>query len=107
MKTLCMDSAHKHLIFVLLEDGNVVASLAQECWKRQSETLFPALIALMEEAHWKADDIDEVVITDGPGSYTGVRIAMTVAKVLCTRNIFLYIASVRCSCMQVCIHIRL
>ena len=86
MKTLCMDSAHKHLIFVLLEDGNVVASLAQECWKRQSETLFPALIALMEEAHWKADDIDEVVITDGPGSYTGVRIAMTVAKVLCTRK---------------------
>lgn len=86
MKTLCMDSAHKHLIFVLLEDGKVVASLAQECWKRQSETLFPMLIALMEEAKWSADDIDEVVITDGPGSYTGVRIAMTVAKVLCTRK---------------------
>ena len=44
--------------------------------------------------HGKGTDLDEVVITDGPGSYTGVRIAMTVAKVLCTRlNIPLYAIS--------------
>lgn len=94
MKTLCMDSAHKHLIIVLLENGVVKASYAQLCWKKQSETLFPELINLMDTLHWKADDIQQVVITDGPGSYTGVRIAMTVAKVLCTRkNIPLYCLS--------------
>lgn len=86
MKTLCMDSAHKHLIIVLLEDGEVKASSAQLCWKKQSETLFPELIRLMDTLHWTADDLQQVVITDGPGSYTGVRIAMTVAKVLCTRK---------------------
>lgn len=84
MKTLCMDSAHRHLILVLMEDGEIKASLEKECWKHQSESLFPELIQCMEQAHWQSEDIDEVVITDGPGSYTGVRIAMAAAKVFCT-----------------------
>ena len=71
MKTLCMDSAHRHLVIVLLEDGEVKAGKALSCWKQQSETLFPELIACMDSVGWKADDLDEVMITDGPGSYTG------------------------------------
>lgn len=86
MKTLCMDSAHKHLVIALLEDGEVKAGMSCACWKKQSETLFPELMKCMESIGWKSDDIDEVCISDGPGSYTGVRIAMTVAKVLCTRK---------------------
>lgn len=84
MKTLCMDSAHRHLVIALIEDNHICASFEQECWKRQSETLFPELIRCMEQAGWQSTDIDQVVITDGPGSYTGVRIAMSVAKVFCT-----------------------
>lgn len=86
MKTLCMDSAHRHLVIALLEDGEVKAGKALSCWKQQSETLFPELVACMKSIGWKVDDLDEVMITDGPGSYTGVRIAMAVAKVLCTRK---------------------
>lgn len=94
MKTLCMDSAHKHLVIVLLEDGEVKASYSSACWKRQSENLFPELIRLMDRLGWSANDIGEVIITDGPGSYTGVRIAMTVAKVFCTTmNVPLYCIS--------------
>lgn len=84
MKTLCMDSAHKYLVLALLEDGKLVAGNAMLCWKKQSETIFPMLIEMMEQVGWDSDDLDEVVITDGPGSYTGVRIAMSIAKVLCT-----------------------
>lgn len=84
MNTLCMDSSHKHLIVVLLENGEIKTSSVLSCWKKQSETLFPELIKCMEVAGWEIDDINEVFITDGPGSYTGVRIAMSVAKVLCT-----------------------
>ena len=86
MKTLCLDSAHKSLVVALLEDGEVKAGVALNCWKQQSETLFPELIKCMNQVGWSANDIDEVFITDGPGSYTGVRIAMSVAKVLCTRK---------------------
>ena len=94
MKTLCIDTAHKHLVIVLSEDNQLVASSCEVCWKKQSETMFPTLIALMEQASWTADDLDQIIITDGPGSYTGVRIAMSMAKVLCTRkNIPLYVVS--------------
>lgn len=84
MKTLCMDSAHKHLVIVLIENGKIISAVEKECWKKQSETLFPELMNCFNCAGWIVDDIDEVVISDGPGSYTGVRIAMSVAKVLCT-----------------------
>lgn len=86
MKTLCMDSAHKNLVLVLAQDNQVLASCALSCWKQQSETIFPKLEKLMQDVYWTPDDIDEVVITDGPGSYTGVRIAMTIAKVFCTQK---------------------
>lgn len=86
MKTLCLDSAHKYLVIGLYEDDCMICGTANLSWKKQSETIFPELMRLMQEAGWDSDDVDEVVITDGPGSYTGVRIAMCVAKVLCTRK---------------------
>lgn len=94
MKTLCIDTSHRHLVLVLLENKKVVASYCAEAWKKQSETIFVELINLMEKKQWNVDDIEEVVITKGPGSYTGIRIAMSVAKVLCTRkDIVLYTIS--------------
>ena len=94
MKTLFMDSSHKHLIVLLLEDKKIVSSVCEECWKKQSEKLFPAVIACMEEANWNVNDLQKVIVSVGPGSYTGVRIALSVAKVLCTqKNIPLYTLS--------------
>ena len=94
MKTLCMDSAHKHLVIALYTDEKLVAVCEKEAWKKQSESIFPELMRLMDEVGWDSDDLDQVVITRGPGSYTGVRIAMSIAKVLCTtKQIPLYTIS--------------
>ena len=78
-----MDTSHIFLCMALIKDDNVIAKVQKPCFKRQSEELFPELDHLMEQTGLSPEDIDEVVITEGPGSYTGVRIAMTVAKVLC------------------------
>ena len=40
---------------------------------------------LLKETNLDYKDIDRVIITKGPGSYTGIRIAMTIAKVLCSQ----------------------
>ncbi len=94
MKTLCMDSAHKHLVIALYSDERLVAVCEKEAWKKQSESIFPELMRLMDEVGWDSDDLDQVVISRGPGSYTGVRIAMSIAKVLCTtKQIPLYTIS--------------
>lgn len=86
MKTLCIDTSHRYLVLALIENGKVIASHMEKAWKTQSEMIFVELIKLMEESKWSVDEIDEAVITRGPGSYTGIRIAMSIAKVLCTRK---------------------
>ena len=86
MIRLCMDSAHRYLVLAIIKDDEVIASFSEYAWKKQSEEIFVHLIEIMDEVNLKPDDIDEVVITKGPGSYTGLRIAMTIAKVFCTRK---------------------
>lgn len=83
MLTLCMDTAYKYLSLSLIKDGEIIAAIDEPCFKKQSELLFVRLQTLFEEAHLKPLDIDSVCISEGPGSYTGVRIAMSVAKTIC------------------------
>lgn len=83
MITLCMDTSSKYLVLGILKDNVLQDSIQEECWKKQSEEIFTRLMELTERCGIVPEDIDSVVITEGPGSYTGVRIAMTIAKVFC------------------------
>lgn len=78
-----MDTSQSFLVLALMEGDTLLDSVQETCWKRQSEELFPRLIDLLKEHGLSPSDIGQIVITKGPGSYTGVRIAMTVAKVFC------------------------
>lgn len=83
MITLCMDTSNIYLGLGLFKDDVLIAEKCYPCFKKQSEEIFPELIALLDSNNIKPLDIDEVVITRGPGSYTGIRIAMAIAKVFC------------------------
>ncbi len=83
MITLCMDTSHKFLAVSMIKDDQVIASVQEDCWKKQSEYIFPVITKMTEDNNIRPEDIDNVVITKGPGSFTGVRIAMTIAKVFC------------------------
>ena len=88
MKTIIMDSANKYLVVALYEDEKCLASLQEEGNRKQSEYAIVYLQKLLQENHLKMSDFDEMVITIGPGSYTGVRVALTIAKTLnATMNI--------------------
>ncbi|MCH1940318.1 tRNA (adenosine(37)-N6)-threonylcarbamoyltransferase complex dimerization subunit type 1 TsaB [Holdemania massiliensis] len=91
MITLCMDTSSKFLVLALIQEDELIGKRCLSSWKRQSEMIFPQLTELLAECGLSPKAIDQVVVTKGPGSYTGVRIAMTVAKVLCsTANLPLY-----------------
>lgn len=85
MISLCMDSAYKQLVLGLYKDKELLAGISLEAFKKQSETIFVELNRLLKEINLDYKDIDRVIITKGPGSYTGIRIAMTIAKVLCSQ----------------------
>ena len=85
MKTLVLDTAWKNLVIALFEDDHLLAGYAKEAFKRQSETLFVELKEVLNQAGCALKDIDQVIVTSGPGSYTGLRMALTTAKILGTQ----------------------
>lgn len=51
--------------------------------RSSSEHLVPVMRRMMEAAGWKLADLTAVVVVDGPGSFTGVRVGLSAAKGLC------------------------
>lgn len=91
MLSLCIDTAYKYLTVCLIKDEEIVGYISNECFKRQSEEVFVALEELFKKSNIDRRDIDSICVSVGPGSYTGVRIAITIAKVYCSiSNIDLY-----------------
>jgi len=94
MLRLCIDTAYKYLSLSIIKDGEIIASYDEECFKRQSEQVFIILEKLFNESKIKKEDLDSVCVSIGPGSYTGVRIGLTISKVLASiKNIDLYYIS--------------
>ncbi len=53
---------------------------------RHSAEIFPAITELLSKFSKKPDQIEQVYISAGPGSFTGLRIAVTFAKTLALAN---------------------
>ncbi len=82
MISLLIDTSNTNLAVGIAKDHSLIAEVQYEAWQRQSEFLIQEIDKLFAENNITKDDIDEIIVAKGPGSYTGVRIAMTVAKVM-------------------------
>lgn len=82
MKTIVMDSANKYLVVALYEDDKCIDKIQEIGNRKQSEYAIVYLEKLLNKHQLKVLDFDEMVITIGPGSYTGVRVALTIAKTI-------------------------
>lgn len=82
MITLGLDTSFHFLSLVLMKDNEVIASLQKEALKQQSETILDELDKLFKSVDLKPTDLNQIVLTKGPGSYTGLRIAMSIAKII-------------------------
>lgn len=80
--TLLLDTSDKYLTVGVASDDEVIYSTSFEAWQRQSEFLVVEIKKAIEQVNISLKDIDTIVTGIGPGSYTGVRIALTFAKVL-------------------------
>lgn len=82
MIRLCMDTSHKKLVLALIQNDQLLSYVEEDCFKKQSEVITQKLDEMLRENNVRPLDVDEICVTKGPGSYTGVRIAMTIAKVM-------------------------
>lgn len=82
MLRLFLDTSNKYLYIAVLNDLKVVFEHVQPGNNNHSETLVQVLENTLKENNIELDNIEEIFVGRGPGSYTGVRVACTVAKVL-------------------------
>lgn len=85
-KRLAIDTATKAVHLALFEDETLVSRRDRPGQNDHSVTLIPLLEEMLLEAGWELSQIDEIYVGIGPGSYTGVRIGVTIAKMLAYLN---------------------
>lgn len=82
MTILALDTSNKTLsVAVELTDGTIIEQTIENTLQH-SVLLMPTIEAIFKEAGITAKDLTKVVVAEGPGSYTGLRIGVTVAKTL-------------------------
>jgi len=85
MKILALETTEKFGSVALLNDTHVLAEIVLPKDRRSSQTLHPAMQTLFETAQTVPAEIDVVAVVAGPGSFTGLRVGVTAAKVFaCT-----------------------
>ena len=82
MISLEMDTSNSNLAVGLYQDNVCLEAFQEKGSRRQSEKAIPTLKEVLDRHHIALKDVNEMIITSGPGSYTGVRVAMTIAKTL-------------------------
>lgn len=80
MKILALDSTAVAASVALCEDEKLLAVYTVNLGNTHSETLLPMVESVLKTADMTADDIDLFAVSEGPGSFTGVRIGAATLK---------------------------
>lgn len=88
MNRLIIDTATKVLYLGITSNDTLIHEIRLEGQNDHSKTIMVQIDKLFSIANMTLDSIDEIIVGHGPGSYTGLRIGITIAKVFAyTRNI--------------------
>lgn len=79
---LGIDTSNSPLALALMEDGTVLIEETSNLKINHSLTAMPAIEEMMKKAKVLPADLTHIAVAEGPGSYTGVRIGLTIAKTL-------------------------
>jgi tRNA threonylcarbamoyladenosine biosynthesis protein TsaB len=82
MYNLLMDTSTDYLLLAIVNNDLDGEIYLEKHHKKTSEFIVFTLSVMMKKLHLHIDQIDSVIVTKGPGSFTGIRLALTVAKII-------------------------
>jgi len=80
---LQIDTSNTAAAIYLTQDGHILAMENNAVPNMQATWIHKAIEALMQATNYSLQQIDAVSVSNGPGSYTGLRIGLSTAKGIC------------------------
>lgn len=82
MKSLFLDTASSHMIISILDNGKLIDQFIKNNSTDLSSIFVFELEKILKKNNITVQDIDQIYCVVGPGSFTGIRIGVTVAKTI-------------------------
>ena len=82
MISLFIDTCHYNLIVGVYRDQQELILLNEKNDNHLSERLLPLIEKAIHSVNLEISDVENIIVANGPGSFTGVRIGVAVAKTL-------------------------
>ncbi len=82
MYSLFIDTHDIEIIIALYKDAKLVDSIIKKSTRHHSELIMPTIRDIIENNNLKVKDLGQILVVNGPGSFTGVRLGVTIAKTL-------------------------
>lgn len=82
MRYLFIDTSTKYINIAIIEDNIIVFNHYEYILKDMSSKIIPIIEKGFDSLAFTINDIDKIFVVTGPGSFTGTRIGVTVAKTI-------------------------
>jgi len=82
MKCLFIDTSNSFINIYIVKDDSVLVYKNVKTLKDMANTIMPLIRQSFNEIDFNIKDVDKIFVTIGPGSFTGVRVGITVAKTI-------------------------
>ena len=82
MLTLYIDTHASFIELILFKNGKVLDHVSRKEVVMQSSMIMPSLEDLLKRNNVVVKDLSDIIVINGPGSFTGVRLGVTIAKCL-------------------------
>ncbi|MFM7711041.1 MAG: tRNA (adenosine(37)-N6)-threonylcarbamoyltransferase complex dimerization subunit type 1 TsaB [Ferruginibacter sp.] len=80
---LHIDTTGEQAVVCLSEDGELIAVTINQVPKDHASFIHTAIQMLCKETSLQLEELHGVVVSNGPGSYTGLRVGLSTAKGIC------------------------
>lgn len=82
MLSLFIDTHDKDIILALYQNGSLLEKNIKTSERNHSDYTMPMLKELLDRNNLSVNDLNQILVINGPGSFTGVRLGVTIAKTL-------------------------
>lgn len=82
MRCLLIDTTSSYVTVSIVEDNNILYNYHEEIKSDMSSRILPIIDEGFKNINFSLRDIDKIFVANGPGSFTGIRIGVTIAKTI-------------------------